>query len=88
MHELSLMNDLMRKIETLRRTHGGGRVVRVRVALGAWSHVSPDHFREHFEQASRTTAVEGALLEIETRDDWRDAGAQDVVLDSVEVAEA
>ena len=58
------------------------------MALGAWSHVSPDHFREHFEQASRTTAVEGALLEIETRDDWRDAGAQDVVLDSVEVAEA
>lgn len=81
MHEMSLMADLMRKIERVLRESGGGRIVRVRVALGAQSHLSPEHFREHFEIAVRGTAAEGASLEIGTRPD------RDIVLDSVDIEE-
>ena len=49
MHERALMVDLMRKIEVEALAAGGGRVTRVRVRLGALSHLTAEHFREHFE---------------------------------------
>ncbi len=85
MHEASLMKNLMGKVEQLAREHGAGRVTRVSVKLGALSHFSPDHFREHFEQASRGTAAEGASLEIELLTDILHPRAQDVIFDSVDI---
>lgn len=87
MHEASLMKNLMWKVEALAREHGAGRVTRLGVKLGALSHFSPDHFREHFEQASRGTVAEGARLEIELLTDITDPHAQDVLLDSADVEE-
>jgi hydrogenase nickel incorporation protein HypA/HybF len=87
MHEMSLMTDLMRKIERVAREHGGGRVVRLRVTLGALSHFSPAHFQEHFEHASRGTQAEGAALDINLSDDIHAATAQDVLLENVEVSQ-
>jgi hydrogenase nickel incorporation protein HypA/HybF len=84
-HEASLMKNLMGKVERLAREHGGGRVTRLVVKLGALSHFSPDHFREHFEHASRGTVAEGASLEIELLTDITDPRAQDVILDSADV---
>jgi hydrogenase nickel incorporation protein HypA/HybF len=86
MHEMSLMADLMRKVESVARREGG-RVVRVKVIVGALCHCSAEHFREHFEHAAAGTLAEGAALEVEQRDDPTDAHAQDVLLESVEVAE-
>jgi hydrogenase nickel incorporation protein HypA/HybF len=57
------------------------------VKLGALSHFSPDHFREHFEQASRGTVAEGASLEIELLTDISDPRAQDVIVESVDIEE-
>ena len=87
MHEASLMKNLMGKVEQLDREHGAGRVTRLSVKLGALSHFSPDHFREHFEHASRGTVAEGALLEIELLTDISDPRAQDVMLDTADVEE-
>jgi hydrogenase nickel incorporation protein HypA/HybF len=81
------MADLMRKIERLAREQDADRVVGLKVVLGALSHFSSAHFREHFEHASRGTVAQGARLEIETGTDVTDSRAQDVWLDSVEVEE-
>lgn len=83
MHERALMNDLMRKIES---ESAGARVMCVRVRLGALSHFTPEHFREHFEDASRGTVAEGARVEAELRSDPTEAAAQGVVLVSLDVA--
>jgi hydrogenase nickel incorporation protein HypA/HybF len=87
MHESSLMADLMRKIETIARQDGAKKVLGVTVKLGALSHMSPDHFREHFALASRGTIAEGAGLKIEVLNDLNDSHAQEILLESVEVAE-
>jgi hydrogenase nickel incorporation protein HypA/HybF len=84
-HEASLMKSLMGKVEQLAREQGGGRITRIGVKLGALSHFSPDHFREHFEHASRGTVAEGASLEIELLTDITDPRAQDVILDTADI---
>jgi hydrogenase nickel incorporation protein HypA/HybF len=55
--------------------------------LGALSHFSPSHFREHFDRVSAGTKAEGAALDIHTSSDIGDPRAQDVLLESVELAE-
>jgi hydrogenase nickel incorporation protein HypA/HybF len=84
-HERALMRDVMRKIEEVALSDGGTGVTRVRVRLGALSHFTPAHFREHFEDASRGTIAEGAEIDAILDGDIADARARDVVLESVEV---
>jgi hydrogenase nickel incorporation protein HypA/HybF len=79
------MDDLMRTIESRARAEGALRVTRIRVRLGALSHFTPAHFREHFGDASRGTLAEGADLETDLRTDPTDAEAQGVVLESIDV---
>lgn len=86
MHEQHLMDDLMAKITAVAQAEGGARVVRIRVHLGALSHFTPEHFAEHFEDASRGTLAEGAAIDADLGTDPTDARAQGVVLESVEVA--
>jgi hydrogenase nickel incorporation protein HypA/HybF len=81
------MKNLMRRVEDLAREHGARRITRIAVKLGALSHFSPDHFREHFEQASRGTVAEGASLEIELLTDISDPRAQDVIVESADIEE-
>jgi len=85
MHEHALMNDLMRKIEAEAAAEGAGRVTRIRVRLGALSHFTPEHFREHFVDAARGTLAEGAEVETELRTDPTEPEAQGVVLESLDV---
>lgn len=85
MHEFSLMADLFGKIEKISRDNGGGRIVGVKVKLGALSHITPGHFAEHFEEFSKGTAAEGAKLDVEQLEDANDPNAQDILLDSVEL---
>ena len=53
MHEHALMRDLVARIEATAEAEGATRVTRVTVQLGALSHFTPHHFREHFEDATR-----------------------------------
>ena len=85
MHEASLMNDLMHKIGTVVQEQSGKRAVAVQVKLGALSHFSIEHFREHFERAAQGTVAENANLEIDLSSDIQDPHAQEILLESVEV---
>jgi hydrogenase nickel incorporation protein HypA/HybF len=85
MHEKALMDDLMRTIAAQAEAEGARRVTRIRVKLGALSHFTPAHFREHFEDAARGTLAEGADVEAELRTDPTEDNAQGVVLESIDV---
>lgn len=85
MHELSLINNLLAKIDSVVKSHGGQRAVAVEVWLGALSHLSKDRFADYFEQFSRGTVAEGAWLDIEVSDDMDDPNAQQVLLKNIEV---
>ncbi len=85
-HERALIDDLMRKIESVARSEGAERVTAIGVRLGPLSHFTPEHFREHFEWASRGSVAEGADVRIEQWEDVEGADAQGVVLSEVEVA--
>jgi hydrogenase nickel incorporation protein HypA/HybF len=85
MHEFSLIHDLIHKIQGVATEHGAQRVIAVKVSLGALSHISPDHFREHFDEAASGTVAEGAQLEIDACTDEESPTAQDILLQSVDV---
>lgn len=85
MHEHSLIANLLRKIDAVARQENAVRVVGVKVWLGALSHISASHFREHFEAGSRGGTADGACLDIEVSDDPDHPQAQDILLRSVEV---
>ena len=85
MHERALMRDVMSRIEEIARQEGATRITRVDVRLGALSHFTANHFVEHFEDASRGTVAEGALVVATVVDDTQDTHASDVVVESVEV---
>jgi hydrogenase nickel incorporation protein HypA/HybF len=84
-HERALMDDVMRKIDAVARENGAIRVTRIGVPLGALSHFTPEHFREHFDDAARGTPAEGAEVDAVVDTDLSDPGAAGVVLESVEV---
>jgi hydrogenase nickel incorporation protein HypA/HybF len=85
MHERALMTELMREIEGVARADGATRVTHVSVRLGALSHFTAQHFREHFVDASRGTLAEGAAVDAVLASDLEDPRATGVVLESVEV---
>lgn len=85
MHEHSLLNDLMRKIDQVVREQNATQATQVTVKLGAFSHISPGHFREHFDQAKPGTVAENAELVVYASDDESDPLAQEMILESLEV---
>lgn len=85
MHEKALMDDLVRELERVAQEHGGERVVAVSVHLGALSHFTEDHFREHFVAATLGTVAEGARVEARLGTAIDDPRAQGVVLEHVEL---
>ena len=85
MHEHSLMAGLMRRIDEAARAQHAQRVVEVSVWLGALSHMTRDHFADHFAHSSAGTLAEGARLDVECSDDVGHANAQDVLLKSLQV---
>jgi len=84
-HERALMDDVMRKVDAVAHENGAIRVTRIGVRLGALSHFTPEHFREHFADASRGTLAEGAAVDAVVETDLSDPDAAGVVLESVEV---
>ena len=85
MHERALMEDVVRRLEIIALAEGGERVTRIRVRLGALSHFTPEHFREHFEDATQGTVAEGAEVVAVVDGDTTDPQADGVVVESVEL---
>jgi hydrogenase nickel incorporation protein HypA/HybF len=75
------MRDVIRRVEDVASAEGASRVTRVSVRLGALSHFTADHFREHFEDVSRGTVAEGALVDAVVESDASDR----VLIEAVEV---
>lgn len=85
MHEMSLIRDLLRKINTIAAEQEARRVVGVGVRIGALAHISADHFRDHFVDGVRGSIAEGARLDVEMNEDQADPQAQSIVLTRVDV---
>lgn len=85
MHEASLMNDLMHRIASIADQESASRVTGIEVWLGALSHMSAEHFREHFDECARGSLAEGACLSIECSEDIHHPDAQTILLRSIEV---
>jgi hydrogenase nickel incorporation protein HypA/HybF len=85
MHELSLIADLLRRIEAIARAEDARRVVAVSVWIGALAHISAEHFTEHFREAAAGTIAAGARLDATLSDETGHPNAQDILLDRIEV---
>jgi hydrogenase nickel incorporation protein HypA/HybF len=85
MHETTLVRDIVRRIDDLARATNARRVIGAKIWLGALSHLSAEHFREHFAMEARDTLAARAVLDIEVSEDPDDPHAQHVRLDSVDL---
>jgi hydrogenase nickel incorporation protein HypA/HybF len=85
MHEAHLIDDLIRKVESVAHSRGADKVVSVRIKVGALSHISGEHLREHFARSTIGTIVEEAQLEVETLNDISDPQAQEIRIVSLEI---
>jgi hydrogenase nickel incorporation protein HypA/HybF len=84
MHERALLADLVRELETVAADEGAHAVRGVAVRIGPLSHMTPEHFAEHFAEATRGTIAEGARCSVDLIDP-HDPLAQSIVLESVEL---
>jgi hydrogenase nickel incorporation protein HypA/HybF len=85
MHETALMADLTARLDRLAAQESATRISRVVVWIGALSHMTPDHFGEHFAAASRGTAAEGADVECVVSSDIHHPDAADLLLLRVDI---
>jgi len=79
------MSDLVNKILALADQQNAHRVTEVQVWLGALSHMSAEHFQEHFSQAASDTIAADAALKIDCSEDIHDRNAQSLLLRGIEV---
>ena len=87
MHETAIIRDLVRHMVDLANSSGTRRIARAKVWLGALSHLSADHFREHFAAEALGSLAAGAALDVEVSDDPKHPHAQQVRLESIEIEE-
>ena len=85
MHETGLVRNLIQRIEQEAVANGAIRVARVSVWLGALSHLSQEHFRDHFEIESRGGVAAGAVLAITESHDAGDPDAQFLRLETLDL---
>jgi hydrogenase nickel incorporation protein HypA/HybF len=85
MHEKHLTEDLVGRLEAVAADQRAARISLIRVRLGALSHFTPEHFREHFEEAAAGTVAQGADVQAELDTDPTAPGAQGVLLETVEL---
>jgi hydrogenase nickel incorporation protein HypA/HybF len=87
MHETALVRDVVRRFEDLARATGARRVTGARLWLGALSHVSADHFREHYAIEAQGSIAAGATLTIAVSDDLDHPLARHIRLESADLDE-
>ena len=87
MHEAGMIRDLLRRIRQLADDEAATAVTGVTVWLGALSHISPEHFRDHFERETLGSIAEGATLSIESSDDIHHPDAQAILLRNIDVSD-
>ena len=86
MHEQATIRDLVATVLHVAEENAATRVVRIKVRLGALSHFTPEHFLEHWQDATGGTLAEGSKVEAELSEDLTDPNAQGVILEDIEIA--
>ena len=86
MHEHSVMDHLIRQIIHQANLAQATTVTSVSVKLGALSHMSLQHFKEHFEIAAKGTIAEHAKIVAQESQDIHDPHAAMIILQSIDVA--
>lgn len=85
MHEISLLQDLITKINSLADEEKAKSVTKVQIELGALAHISAEHLREHFQEAIIGSIAQQAQLDIIENPDFNHPRAQDITLLSIEI---
>ncbi|HEY1197935.1 MAG TPA: hydrogenase maturation nickel metallochaperone HypA [Thermoplasmata archaeon] len=85
MHEEAMLKDVVRKAEEVARRERATRVTRVRLWVGARSHLAGPELRDRWTHAVTGTVLSGAEVEIETSRDRGDPNAENVMLRSLDV---
>jgi hydrogenase nickel incorporation protein HypA/HybF len=85
MHEHALMADIMREVLKTAAAENARAVTGVSVWLGALSHMTPEHFAEHFEDAAAGTIAAGARIGATVSTDINHPRASGVVIEGVEI---
>ena len=85
MHEEAMLKDVIRKAEEVARQEGATRVTRVRLWVGARSHLGGPELRARWMAAVRSSPLSEAEVEIETSRDPTDPNAEGVVLRSLDM---
>jgi len=86
MHEQATIRDLVATVLHVAEENKATRVVRIKVHLGALSHFTPEHFVEHWQDATGGTIAESCKVEAELSEDLTDPNAHGVILEDVEIA--
>ncbi len=87
MHEHSLIKNLIKKIEDIAKKNNARNVTSIKIKLGALCHTTPEHFHGHFDPLAAGTIAEGATVDFIVSTDINDPHAEEIILDSIEVAE-
>jgi hydrogenase nickel incorporation protein HypA/HybF len=85
MHEEAMLRDVVRKAEEVAQQQGSARVTRVRLWVGARSHLGGPELKDRWSAAVRGTSLAGAGIDIETSSDSADPNAERVILRSLVV---
>lgn len=85
MHERKIAQDLVRAAGVTALDEGARRVTKMRVSLGAHSHLDPEALRGQVEWWSHGTIAEGASVVVERAAAEDERRARDVRLVSVDV---
>ncbi|HYA70606.1 MAG TPA: hydrogenase/urease maturation nickel metallochaperone HypA [Thermoplasmata archaeon] len=85
MHEEALLHDVVRKAEEVVRREGPGRVTRVRLWVGARSHLAGPEFEARWAHAVSGTVLSGAPIEVELSEDRSDPNAESILLRSLDI---
>ncbi|NIA25380.1 MAG: hydrogenase maturation nickel metallochaperone HypA [Gammaproteobacteria bacterium] len=88
MHEAKLVGDLVSEVEKVALANAAGHVERIRIEIGALSHVMPETLKGHFEILAQGSPAQDAHLDITKSDDHTAKDAFDVRLVSIVVGSA
>ena len=64
MHELSIVDGIIRSVETQKKKHDFARVKSIEIACGKYSCLSEESLQFYFEIAAQSSFMEGARLNI------------------------
>jgi Zn finger protein HypA/HybF involved in hydrogenase expression len=84
MHEEAMLRDVIRKAEEVAHREGG-RVTRVRLRVGASSHLAGPELEARWAHAVEGTVLAGSQVEIELSKDRNDPNAGSILLRSLDV---